>query len=234
MRHWKETSAADKLKMLGLVIGAVIMIVVTVLAARWVMTLRDPDKLAAFQELVRSLGWGGWLLLLAIQYVQIVVAFIPGGPIQIVAGALFGPLGGLATCLLGTVLATATVFSLVSKFGHSIISLFVDKKDIANYKFLNDEKRAEFLVLLLFFIPGTPKDALTYLFALTPIALGRFMLLSTVARIPAMLTSVLAGNSIVNGQWLRALIYFSVTTLISLGGLLLHRKIMQRYHKHHP
>lgn len=198
-------------------------------AARQVMALRDPQVLAQFQQTIASLGFGGWLILLAIQYVQIVVAFIPGGPIQIVAGALFGPVGGLATCLLGILLATATVFSLVSQYGHRVIALFVQEKELRAYKFLQDGKRLELLVLLLFFIPGTPKDALTYLFALTPIKMSRFLLLSTAARIPAALTSTLAGDSIMNGEWLRALVCFSLITVISFGGLLLHRQIMARH-----
>lgn len=200
-------------------------------AARWVLTLRDPQKLADFQEYVTSLGFGGWLLLLAIQYVQIVVAVIPGGPVQIVAGALFGPLGGLATCLLGMVLATVTIFQMVGRYGPKVIRLFVKEKEARQYRFLNDEKRLESLVFLLFLIPGAPKDVLTYLFALTPIPLSRFLLLSITARIPAALTSVLAGNSIIEGQWLKALVYFSITTAISLGGLMLHRKIMDVYHR---
>lgn len=200
-------------------------------AARWVLTLRDPQNLADFQEFIHSLGFGGWLLLLAIQYIQIVIAFIPGGPVQIVAGALFGPLGGLATCVLGMLLATATVFTLVSRYGHRVVKLFVKDKELRQYKFLNDEKRLETLVVILFLIPGTPKDVLTYLFALTPIPLGRFLLLSIVARIPAALTSVLAGDSIAAGNWLHALIYFLIITAISLGGLLLHRKIMRFYHR---
>lgn len=203
----------------------------TVLAARWVLTLRDPQNLADFQELVRSLGFGGWLLLLAIQYVQIVIAFIPGGPVQIVAGALFGPLGGLAICVLGMLLATATVFSLVGRYGHKVVHLFVKDKEIKQYKFLSDTERLEKLVVILFLIPGTPKDVLTYLFALTPIPLGRFLLLSIVARIPAALTSVLAGDSIAAGDWLRALIYFIIISAISLGGLVLHRRILRFYHK---
>lgn len=204
---------------------------VTVLAGRWVLSLRDPEILLRFQELISSLEIGGWLLLLAIQYIQIVVAFIPGGPIQLVAGALFGPVGGLTVCLTGIFLATSTVFPLVSKYGHRVIRLFVKEKELTQYKFLQNNRRLEGLIFLLFLLPGTPKDVLTYLFALTPIPMSRFLLLSMVARIPAALTSVLAGDSVMNGEWVKALAYFVVITAISLGGLLLQRKVMARLRK---
>ena len=214
-----------RLQVAGLAVGGITLAAFTTAGIWWMMSLRSPDRLAAFQELVASLGMGGGLLLLLIQYVQIVVAFIPGGPIQIVAGALYGPWIGLFICLLGTLLATLSVFALVQRFGHRIIALFVDEKDILNYSFLQDARKLELLIAALFFIPGTPKDALTYLFALTSIPMSRFMLISTCARIPAMLTSVLAGDSIVQGRWLQAAILFLIITGISICGLLLHRKI---------
>ncbi len=212
-----------KLKIAIVIIFLALMVLVTVFAARWVISLRDQANLAAFQAWVASLGFGGWLLLFGIQYVQIVVAFVPGGPIQIVAGALFGLWGGLAVCVGGTLLATATVFYLVSHYGHKIISLFVEEKDLGAYKFLNGEKKLERLVLLLFFIPGTPKDALTYIFALTKIRMSRFMLLSTLARIPAIVTSLLAGDSIIEGNWQQAAIMFVVLSAVSLLGFLLQK-----------
>lgn len=219
------------LQLAGVIFFFSITIIITIVAGAWVISLRDPLKLADFQQWVASLGVGGWLLLLAIQYVQIVLAFIPGGPIQIVAGALYGLWGGFAICVTGTLLATATVFYLVSRYGHSVISLFVGEKDFGKYKFLYGENRLERLVLLLFFIPGTPKDALTYLFALTEIPMSRFMLLSTVARVPAMATSLVAGDSIVEGRWSRALVMFIIMTVITAVGYFVQRELRKRLGK---
>lgn len=214
-----------KLKVAGLVVFLVAMLVLAALSARWAISLGNPEKLEEFKDFAASFGVGGWIFVLAIQYVQIVIAFIPGGPIQIVAGALLGPWGGLAVCLSGTFLATITVFWLVSRFGHSIISLLVGKRDIGKYEFLNNESKLELLVLILFFVPGTPKDALTYLFALTKIKMARFMLLSTLARLPAMATSLVAGGSLASGHWVRAVVMFAIMTVISLIGLFIHDKI---------
>jgi len=224
----KKINASKIVRWAGLCIGLALFAAFTTLAVMWGWSLRDAQKFEEFQALLNSLGPGGWFILLLIQYLQIVVAVIPGGPLQIAAGVLYGPLGGLLTCLLGNLLATATVFYLVHRFGERVISLFVNPKDVKLYQFLQkDEKRVEMLVVLLFFIPGSPKDALTYLFALTPIKLSRFVLLSTLARIPAILTSVLAGDSISDGKWTKALVMFVIITIISLLGLILHRWIMR-------
>lgn len=227
MKKWSERTREQKLRIVIAAVLLLVFIAVTIFATRWVLSLRNPDKLAWFEEVVSSLGIGGWFLLLGIQFVQIVIAFIPGGPIQVIAGALFGPWGGTALCFLGTILATTAVFLIVNRFGRSAVRLFVDDGDLTKYKFLQDSHKLELLVLILFFIPGTPKDALTYLFALTPIKPHRFLLISTVARLPAVITSVLAGDSIMNGDWMRAVIIFIVIGGISIAGLLLHRKLMK-------
>ncbi|MDR2932403.1 MAG: VTT domain-containing protein [Oscillospiraceae bacterium] len=218
-------------KIVVFVIFALIFAAATVVATLWVFSLREPDKLAAFQDMLSSLGIWGFFVLVVIQYVQIVIAFIPGGPIQIAAGALYGPLGGLVICLGGTFLASLTVFFLVKRFGSKVISFFVDEGDITKYKFLSDSKRLELLVVILFFIPGTPKDALTYLFALTPIRTGRFMFLSIMARLPAMITSIFAGDSITNGEWTQALVLFIIITVIGALGVLVHRKVIRHFSK---
>lgn len=198
----------------------------TVVGVLWMRSLSsDADKLGAFQERIASLGIVGWLVLFVIQYIQIVIAFIPGGPIQVVAGALYGP-GGILICLAGTIAASLSVFAIVKRFGKRALHLFVDEADTAKYKFLSDARRLEHLVLLLFFIPGTPKDALTYLFALTPIDMGRFLVLATCARMPALITSVLAGDRIAEGLWLQAGVMFLIISLISLGGFFLYRKVI--------
>jgi len=128
-------------KILGLIVWGTIMLGCTAFGIWWMMSLHDPDVFATFQERIASLGIGGWLVLLGIQYVQIVLAFIPGGPIQIVAGVLYGPIGGLAVILVGIVLANATIFALTHRFGNRVLRLFVDEGDVSKYRFLNGKIR---------------------------------------------------------------------------------------------
>lgn len=205
----------------------------TVYATLWMLSLKDPDKLAYFQNAIAAMGIRGWLVLLLIQYIQIVVAFIPGGPIQVIAGVLFGPLWGTVVCFAGAILASFTIFFLVSRFGKPVIKLFVADGDLDKYTFLQNAEKIESLAFILFFIPGTPKDALTYLFALTPIKASRFVIVTTAARLPAVFTSVLMGNSLIHGQWLASIVIFIVLGVLSAGGLLLHKKLLQRVSSPH-
>ena len=83
-------------------------------------------------------------------------------------------------------------------------------------------------MFILFIIPGTPKDILTYIVPLTPMKLSTFLLLSTVARLPSVVTSTIGGNALGTGKLTFALIVFGATALISALGILIYRRICKR------
>lgn len=58
----------------------------TILALPKVMELSDPQARLQFQQELQSLGIGGWLTFLGIQVLQVVVAMIPGEPVEIRPG----------------------------------------------------------------------------------------------------------------------------------------------------
>ena len=57
-----------------------------------VMALGDAQTRAALQQQMQSQGIGGWFVFLGIQVLQVVVAMIPGEPVEIFAGLMYGPL----------------------------------------------------------------------------------------------------------------------------------------------
>ena len=69
-------------------------------------------------------------------------------------------------------------------------------------------------MLILFVIPGTPKDLLVYIAGLLPVKPLRFILISTFARLPSVISSTFAGGSLVAGNWKFSLIIYGVTFLI--------------------
>ena len=61
-------------------------------------------------------------------------------------------------------------------------------------------------MLILFLIPGTPKDLLVYVAGLLPIKPIKFILISTFARFPSVITSTLAGDRLAIGDWKMSII----------------------------
>ena len=84
-------------------------------------------------------------------------------------------------------------------------------------------------VLVLFLLPGTPKDLLTYGIGLTDMSIPSYLALTTVARFPSVITSTVGGNAVGEKKYLWAVVVFLVTAAISLAGLCLYNRIGKRH-----
>jgi uncharacterized membrane protein YdjX (TVP38/TMEM64 family) len=173
------------------------------------------------------MGIKGMAILLGIQVLQIVVAIIPGGPVEIVAGAAYGTWKGFVICILGCLIATAGIFLTVRALGGPLAERLLGKKLTDKYRFLGNTKKVALALFLLFLIPGVPKDALTYIAPLGPIKPGRFLLISSVARSPAILMSAMLGNSALRGNWALIALLFAATALAGIVGALYGERIVE-------
>ena len=162
--------------------------------------------------------------MLGIQVLQIVVAVIPGEPIELIMGLMYGTWGGLALTLTGILIGSAIIYFCMKRFGTGFASKFVDTNGFKKFRFLNDPAKRDSFIFLLFFIPGTPKDVLTYFAPLTGIPFVRFITIATLARIPSVVTSTLVGSSVSKGEFLKSLIVFAITGVVGIAGILINNK----------
>ena len=211
-----------------ILIFVALMIVLTVVLWPYIERLATEEGRTQFKAWIDGLGFGGWLVTLGIQLLQIFVAFIPGEPVELMLGYVWGPWLGTFTCLLGIFIGTLTIFLLVRKLGMKFVKKMVGTDDLRKYKFLSNQNRVDLTVFILFFIPGTPKDALTYIAPIAPIGAVKYLLISTFARIPSIITSTLLGDSIADGDYLMAIIVFAITALISILGIIFGNKFIER------
>ena len=197
-----------------------LLVIATWLLWPYMKQLSDPVTQAALKQAISDLGFWGIFIVLAIQILQIVIAFIPGGPIQILSGVLYGTIDGLFICLIGSILASALIFSLSKRFGKKLLYLLFSKNKVDHWYWLQDSKRMDMVIFILFLTPGIPKDMLTYIVGVCNIPLGRFLLLSTLGRTPSILFSTMIGMTMSQGNWLFALLVFLLTVFVGLYGIL--------------
>ena len=162
----KSPEASARWKMiLSCVVFLVLMAAITILmipVMRLMMQEGGKEQLIAK---IQSYGIFAPLLFVLLQVIQIVVAFIPGGPIPMIGGAVFGMVPGILLSLAGSFLGTAIVYYLVQWIGRPILNLFVKEEHLERFSFLTNRRKMERIVFLLFLCPGLPKDALTYIVA---------------------------------------------------------------------
>ncbi|MEG1711380.1 MAG: VTT domain-containing protein, partial [Clostridia bacterium] len=149
-----------------------------------------------FKQLLESYGWKGKFVALGLQCLQVIIAIIPGELVEIGTGYVYGAVEGTLICLIGVTIGSVIIFILTKKFGVKLVELFFDIDKLNSFKFINSEKKLKRLVFILYFIPGTPKDMLTYFAGLTRLKLSEFILITMIARIPSILSSTIGGQYI--------------------------------------
>ena len=170
-----------------------------------------------FKEKVSDSGLLGLLSLFGLQIAQIFLIILPGEPIEILAGMCYGGWGGLLFITISVFIITTIIFFLVRKFGRKFVYDFCSEekiKKIENSKLFKNPKKIEWILIILFMIPGTPKDLIVYISGLLPIKPLRLILISTFARFPSVISSTFAGNSLVQGNWQFSIIVYAITFIL--------------------
>lgn len=188
----------------------------------------DPQK---FKAWVDEKGILGRIAFIGMVFFQVVIALVPGEPLEMGAGYAFGAIEGTILCMLGITLGSMVVFLLVRKLGVRFVEVFFSREKINSLKFLKNKKRRAVITFLVFFLPGTPKDLLTYFVGLTDIKMSHFILLASIARLPSIITSTIGGGALGDKEYITAGIVFAATLFFSLGGLLIYNHLQKRKEK---
>ena len=184
--------------------------------------VKDP---VAFRAWVKAHGIVGDIAFVGMMVLQVIVAIIPGEPLEIATGYAFGIWEGTLLCILGTVIGSCLVFAFVRTLGIRVVEFFFPREKIDELKFLKDEKKVDLIAFILFLIPGTPKDLLTYAVGLTKMRFTTWLLITSVARIPSIITSTIGGNALGSQRYIFAIVVFAATLVISGIGVLIYRRI---------
>ncbi len=193
------------------------------------VSLKDEQVRMEWIAHLRSAGFAGFLTAAGVQVLQVVVAVIPGEPVEIVMGYLYGTWGGLGVCLLGIFAGTLVILLLVKMLGASFVKDVISEKKMGKLRFLHNAKGLDMVVFILFLIPGTPKDVLTYFVPLTPMKPARFLLIATFARIPSVVSSTLIGASLGQNRWGLGILIFALTAVMGIAGIGLNNWYTKRH-----
>ena len=189
---------------------------------------RQPEL---FRTWVDAHGFGGKLAYIGMVILQVLVAVIPGEPLEISGGYAFGAVWGTILCLVGAFLGSVLVFALVRRWGVALVEVFFPPEKLRSLRFLQSSPKRDALFWLIFTVPGTPKDLLCYFAGLTDLSWPKWLLICTAGRIPSIITSTVGGNALGTKDYRFAVLVFAATLLLSGAGYLIYRMICQRKNK---
>lgn len=188
----------------------------------------EPEK---FRAWVDSFGVWGRLIFVGMVFLQVLVALIPGEPLELAAGYVFGIVEGTLLAMLGILLGSLTVFLLVKRLGPKFVEVFFPERELKRLAFLKNPRKAKVLAFILMTIPGTPKDLLSYFAGLTPLNVWQWLAIVTISRIPSLLTSTVSGGLAGTEKYLLSAVVFVITICLSGIGVLYYRKICRKQEK---
>ncbi len=224
-------SSADKIKFAGLVVFVILIIICGVLLVPYIQQLNTAEGRAGLVADIQGAGIWGVLISLGMQFLQIVVAFIPGELVQLVIGLLYGTIWGSLITTIGAVLSSAFVFFIVRKLGAPFVQAMIGKNDSKRMRFLQETKKLDTVVFILYLIPGLPKDVFNYVIPLTKIKPSSFLVLSTIGRLPGIIASSYIGSSFWQGNYVGMVVVAVLIGGLGLVGIVFNQQILALVNK---
>lgn len=189
------------------------------------------SQTAKMEALMNRRPYVGRLIYVFMSFLQVVIALIPGEPVEIAGGYVFGAVEGTILYLLGAMAGSLVVFGVVRRFGMRLLEVFFERESIGRLHFLQHSCRRTILLALIFILPGTPKDLLCYFAGLTDIPFKVWFWVCSVGRLPSIVTSMLGGDALETRSYMDAVVVFAVTILISIIGMLVYKGICRWHDK---
>ena len=177
------------------------------------------------RELIERAGaWAPFFFVLF--YALAPVLFLPGLPITLAAGLLFGPIWGVVYAIVGATIGATLSFLLARYFMRDWI-----KSKIATTRFAtlyeNSATQGWKLVAFTRLVPLFPFNLLNYAFGITAISLPIYIIVSFLCMLPACIAYVVFGSSLfglLKGHMSPAF-FVGVFLIIALNvGVLIYKK----------
>jgi uncharacterized membrane protein YdjX (TVP38/TMEM64 family) len=181
------------------------------------------------REAVRALitTWGGLgpLVFIALQILQVVVFIIPGEVIQISGGFIFGFWAGAALSIIGIGLGSMINYYVGRILGKPFVSSVVKPVQFEKFEALLGNRKTITGYLLLFLIPGIPKDVLCYFAGMGKFSAVSFLFASMIARLPGIVGSTLIGSATYSANYTIVIGVSAVAVAALIAGVIWRSKL---------
>ena len=222
----RKFDRATVFKFAGLVAFIVLMAAIVVVAWPYIADIFSEGGIDRLVERVQDAGPVGVFILLGMQFLQVVVAFIPGEVVQVAAGLMYGPWLGALIILVGCVISSTVVYKLVHALGAPFVQGMVSTEHLEKFRAFEASGKLDIVVFILFLIPAMPKDVFTYIVPLTDMPYRKFITLTTLGRIPGVIASTYAASGFASGDVVGPIVVVAVVAVIALVAVVFRDRIL--------
>lgn len=164
--------------------------------------LKEGDEQEIADYLSQESGVKGVIAVMLLSAIQVVSIVLPGMAIQVAAGLIYGWPEGFLMCYVGFVLANEGVFLFVRRMGSNRLERVSMGKKTQWMMEKLEATKPPFMVAVANLIPAIPNGVIPYIAAKTSITPKQYFLAVAAGSWLQILTSCMAGQFIIRGQWL--------------------------------
>lgn len=199
-----------------LIIAALVLAAACILFAEkdTIMSLKKIWNPIVIRNWINSFGKFGILIYVLLQVFQVVIFAVPGEVVQVAGGYIYNAFWGTILSLIGIFIGSCITFAIGRRFGEDLLKKLIPPKHYNEINTTINRPKNKLVILILYLIPGIPKDILGYIAGITKISFRSFALISTLGRIPGVFISAYMGANIYNRNY--ALLLISAILLLIL------------------
>ncbi len=213
-------------------ICAVALIPVLLLLAAYLLTSENIDIIRTVfsadmtgdeaQEHLSGLGIRGQVTIAILAMLQVVVAFLPAEPVQIVAGLVYEFWIGTLICMIGVILGNTVIYVLYKIYGDRLREYFDSKLEL-DFAHAGASGKVTLVIFILYFLPAIPYGMICFLAATMGMKYPRFITVTTLGAIPSVCIGVALGHTALASSWIISVAIFAVL-LVILGFVMYKRE----------
>ena len=163
-------------------------------------------------------------------YLVSTVFFLPGTPVTVLAGFIFGPLWGVFYASVASIISISVAFLIARYVARDLVEGWV--KDNAQFRKIDEQVEEQGWRILMFtrLVPIFPFNLQNYAYGLTSIRFSTFVLVSAIFMLPGTAVFVQFGGAFVSGEgdiW-KTLLYLGIAGVLMLL-LSLVPKLLRKY-----
>lgn len=204
----------QKIEIAGAAAAMLLIIAGSVLVIIPVLDLVGTDP-SGVQDYIEDRGIFGTILFCVLTALQIIAAFMPGGPFQMLAGLMYGVLPGSLIYDTSAACGSMAVYFLSRRFGRKISSYFLSEQEMNGLEKNLKKYPASVIYFIIYLIPGFPKDLLAYTSGMSGIPWWKWFFICFIGRFPTILLSASGGSELGEQNYL---IFLLIAALIYVSG----------------
>ena len=179
------------------------------------------------RDRLMNFGWRGYITAAVLSTLQVVCAFLPAEPAQVLSGFTFGFPVGLLCCMAGVLLGNTIIYLMYRVCGNRLRHFFIKTLNLDLEK-IASSSACVFIIFILYFLPAIPYGMICFFAATTGMKFRRYILVTGLGSLPSVCIGVGLGHVTIASHPAVALCLFGALIVLLVVMFLLREKLFAK------